>query len=158
MSIIDTDSKNLCGQLHIAECKDEGNTLKRLNVPKKKTVVVLKALTLNAWLSPPPQDKVVSTVDIMHVIKCTGISPFLVGRTWKCISISSVLCTGECDIKHTPTVDKEYNSCTKHTTSVSKFPYCCATERVANYLIGSRDTLVNERFKQWKIDYLRTSN
>ena len=50
--VVATDSRNrlvLRGQLYIADCKDEGNTLKPY-LPEKKTVVVLKTLVLErAW-------------------------------------------------------------------------------------------------------------
>ena len=48
VQVVTTDSRNrlvLRGQLPIADCKDEGNTLKPY-LPEKKTVVVFKTLVL----------------------------------------------------------------------------------------------------------------
>ena len=67
------DSRNrlvLCGQLYIADCKDEGNTLKP-HLPEKKTVAVLKMLVLERVWAPSLAH--VSTLDVTHVIKYTRL-------------------------------------------------------------------------------------
>ena len=70
----------------IADCKDKGNALK-LHLPKKKTVVFFKTLVLEcAWVPNLVHPRIIqslSTLDVTHVIKCTRLSPSLVGRAWE---------------------------------------------------------------------------
>ena len=53
------------------------NTLKAY-LPEKKSVVELNGLCLNVHGGPLSPPQVMSTLDVMHVIKCTRLSPSLV--------------------------------------------------------------------------------